>query len=72
MGGDGQIVDRRHAAVLRAFSEHCRIYSALFNSAPLSSTAPAALTVYHLLKVELPVLFIVLSSHDGVGKALCF
>jgi len=53
-----QIVNDRHPAVLKAVSEHSRLYSALFNSRPLSSAAPATLTVYHLLKVEHPELFI--------------
>jgi len=64
-----QIMANRDPSVLKAVSEHGRLYSTLFNSLPLSSTT---LTVYHLLKVEYPELFIklmLLNScylHDAV------
>ena len=45
-----QILHDRDPGVLKAFSEYSRLYSALFNSRPQTSSAP--LTVYHLLKVD--------------------
>jgi len=52
------MLHERDPGVLKAFSEHSRLYSALFNS---TQQDPSALTVYHLLKVTVDF-FVSLSS----------